>query len=215
VNPVPEQTARDYLESALTLGLLLLLLGALSLVGLRFYVDRGLADVPTFLWVVVADSPVATLLGALSLATLVPHVGRPLSDLPESTLSVYLYTITFVWLVKVGLWTVVALNIGFGAYFPDLVGYWAVVLSHLGFLAIAFLLPHLSRTHPRALLLALALALVNDLLDYGFGLHPPLRYEPALLLPAATVLVSLLSVGLAWQAFPRQRGGETGQSTRS
>jgi hypothetical protein len=57
---------------------------------------------------------------------------------------------------------------------------------------------------------ALAAALTNDVLDYGFGLHPPFRGEPGLALVVGSVALSVLAVGLAVVAFdrlPSQTGG--------
>jgi len=48
-----------------------------------------------------------------------------------------------------------------------------------------------------------AVLLGNDVLDYAFGYHPPLRYEPGVVLAAATVALSVLAVWLAARAFPR------------
>jgi uncharacterized membrane protein YpjA len=202
VNPLPERLAREYLEPAPTLVLLVILNAALTLVGLRFYVDRGLADVPTFLWPLFADSPTATALATLSFVTLLSNLGRPLERAPSNRVLAYLHTLAFVWLVKYGLWTAVALNLRLGAYFPDPFGYFGVLLSHLGFVAMAFLIPYYSPTTRGALLFALSVSLLNDVLDYGFGLHPPLRYEPGVALPVATVLVTFVAVSAAWTAFP-------------
>jgi uncharacterized membrane protein YpjA len=203
VNPLPERVAREYLEAAPTLILLLSLTTALTLVGLRFYVDRGLAAVSTFLWPLFADSPVATALVTLSFLTLLPNLGKPLWESPVNRPLIYLHTLAFVWLVKFGLWTVVALNLGFSAYFPDLYGYWGVMLSHLGFVGLALLVPHYSPTTRGALAFALVASLVNDVVDYGFGLHPPLRYEAGPALALATVLLSVLTVALAAVVFER------------
>jgi uncharacterized membrane protein YpjA len=147
------------------------------------------------------DSPVALFLGMLSLTTLVPALGtgglgrrnRPLA---------YLHTLAFVWLVETGLWTVVALNLGFDRYFPAPWDYFGILLTHLAFLAQAFLIPHYGVRTRDALGLALALALLNDALDYGVGLHPPLRYEPGLLLPVASVALSVGAVALAARMLP-------------
>ena len=203
VNPLPERVARDYLEGTATLLLLLALTGMLTLVGLRFYVDRGLASVSTFLWPLFADSPVATALATLSYVTLVPNLGRRLGENRLNRPLIYLHTLAFVWLVKFGLWTAVALNLGFSAYFPDLYGYWGVMLSHLGFVGLALLIPHYSDTSRGALGFALVLSLVNDVLDYGFGLHPPLRYEAGPALAVATVVLTFLAVALAALVFER------------
>ncbi|MFC6941550.1 DUF1405 domain-containing protein [Salinirubellus sp. GCM10025818] len=202
MNPIPERYARYYLEAAPSLSVLVFGNAVLSLVGLRFYVDRGLAEVSTFLWPLFADSPTATALATLSFATLLPNLGRGVERAPANLPLAYLHTVAFVWLVKYGLWTVLALNLGFSAYFPDPFGYFGVVLSHAGFVALAYLIPRYGTTTRGALATALVLSLLNDLVDYGFGLHPPLRYEPGLALPILTVALSVVAVGLAWAAFP-------------
>jgi uncharacterized membrane protein YpjA len=202
VNPLPERIAREYLEAPATLVLLVVLNVALTLVGFRFYVDRGLAAVPTFLWPLFADSPTATALATLSFVTLLPNLGRRLDVAPDNRALAYLHTLAFVWLVKYGLWTAVALHVRVGLYFPDPFGYFGVLASHLGFVAMAFLIPRYGSTTRGALAFALGLSLLNDLLDYGFDLHPPLRYEPGLVLPVATVCVTLIAVLAAHVAFP-------------
>jgi len=205
VNPIPERYARYYLEAAPSLSVLVFGNAALTLVGLRFYVDRGLAEVSTLLWPLFADSPTATALATLSFATLLPNLGRRADAAPTNLPLAYLHTIAFVWLAKYGLWTVLALNLGFSAYFPDPFGYFGIVASHAGFVAEAYLIPRFGTTTRGALATALVLSLANDLLDYGFGFHPPLRYELGLVLPVLTVALSVAAVGLAWLAFPTKR----------
>jgi uncharacterized membrane protein YpjA len=202
VNPIPERYASHYLEAAPSLSVLVSGNAVLTLVGLRFYVDRGLAEVSTFLWPLFADSPTATALATLSFATLLPNLGRRADGAPTNLPLAYLHTVAFVWLVKYGLWTVLALNLGFSAYFPDPFGYFGVLLSHAGFVAMAYLVPRYGTTTRGALATALVLSLANDLLDYGFGLHPPLRYDPGLALPVSTAALSVVAVTLAWVAFP-------------
>ncbi len=204
-NPIPRRYAREYLEAAPTLVWLVFGTLAIGVIGLRWYVDRGLAGVSTFLWPLFADSPAATFLGSLAFATLLPALGRPLEDAPFNRPLAYLHTLAFVWLVETGLWTLVALNLGFGAYFPDPFAYFGVIGSHLAFVAAAYLLPHAARTTRGALVFALGCALVNDLADYGFGLHPPLRYDPGMGLAVASVCTSVLAVALAALAFERMR----------
>lgn len=200
-NPIPRRYAREYLEAAPTLVWLVVGTLAIAVIGLRWYVDRGLAGVSTFLWPLFADSPAATLLGSLAFATFLPSLGRPIEEWPVNRPLAYLHTLAFVWLVETGLWTFVALNLGFGAYFPDPFAYFGVVGSHLAFVAAAYLLSHAACTTRGALAFALGCALVNDLADYGFGLHPPLRYDPGVGLAIASVLTSLLAVALAALAF--------------
>ena len=206
---IPERYARTYLEREFRLAWLLAVNVLAMLVGVRFYVET-LPEVPTYLWPLYADSPAALFLATLSLATLLPNLGRRIEDAPRNRALSYLHTFAFAWLVKYGLWTFVALNLGFSSYFgppwnPDaLNAYWFIVLTHLGFVVEALVLPHYGVTDRKALGAALAVLLVNDAVDYGLGLHPPLRYEPDLLLPAATVALSVLSVAWAARAFDRR-----------
>jgi len=205
---VPRQWARYYLENAPSLVWLVFANVAGIFVGIFFYLPT-LPDVETLAWPLYMDSPVATLLMALALATLLPNLGRRLDDAPTNLVLAYLHTITFVWLVETGLWTALALNLHVTLYFPDLWRYFGVLVTHLLFVPEAYLLPHFGETTRGALVLALALALVNDVLDYGFGLHPPLRYDPGLVLVAGSVATSLLAVGLAAHAFGRHSAART------
>jgi uncharacterized membrane protein YpjA len=172
------------------------------LVGVRFYVAE-MVDVSTALWPLFADSPVALLLAMFSLVTLLPFVGRALDAVPSNRALAYLHTLAFVWLVKMGLWTALALGLGFDRYFPAPWDFFGIVLTHLAFVAEAFLIPYYGTTTRGALGLALALALLNDALDYGVGLHPPLRYEPGIALPVGTVLLSVGAVALAAELLPK------------
>ncbi len=199
---IPRRHARYYLENAPSLLWLLLVNVLAMLVGVRFYVET-MSAVPTFLWPLYADSPAALLLATASLVTLLANLGHPLDDASHNRALAHLHTLAFAWLVKYGLWTFLALNLGFSAYFPDLYDYWFIVVTHLAFVLEAYLIPHYGRTTRGALVAALAVLLVNDLFDYGFGYHPPLRYEPGLVLPIATVGLSVLSVWLASRAFDR------------
>jgi uncharacterized membrane protein YpjA len=203
---IPRRWARYYLENAPSLLWLIFANVAGVFVGFFFYLsveEPALASVDTLAWPVYMDSPVATLLMALALATLLPNLGRRLDAAPANVVLAYLYTISFVWLVETGLWTALALNLHVGLYYPDIWRYFGVLVTHLLFVPEAYLLPHFGTTTRGALGLALALALGNDLVDYGFGLHPPLRYEPGLVLVAGSVATSVLAVALAARAFPR------------
>ena len=199
---IPERYAAYYLENAPSL---LWLIGAnllAVLVGVRYYVD-DMADVSTFLWPLYLDSPAAVLLMALSLTTLLPFLGSRMDEATTNVVLAYLHTIAFVWLVKFGLWTVAALNLGFSAYFPEYWGYFGIIITHLLFVVQAFLIPYYGRTTRGALVFALCLALLNDLVDYGFGYHPPLAYDPGMSLPIVSIALSLFAVGLAAKSFDR------------
>ncbi|WP_128476457.1 DUF1405 domain-containing protein [Halorussus pelagicus] len=202
----PERVARQFLEDGPNLAWLLSVNVLAMLVGVQFYVET-LPEVPVYLWPLYADSPAALFLVTLSLATLLPNLGRRAADAPRNRALAYLHTLAFAWLVKYGLWTFVSLNLGFSSYFgapwnPDAFwAYWFIVVTHLGFVVEAALVPYYGATTRGALATALAALLANDAIDYLFGLHPPLRYEPGLLLPVATVALSILAVAAAARAF--------------
>ncbi|ELZ82510.1 hypothetical protein C453_15533 [Haloferax elongans ATCC BAA-1513] len=198
-----------YLGNGPSLVVFLVLTGSAFLVGVSFYVhsDPSLSDLPTFLYPLFGDSPTALALLTLSAATLLPNLGRSVSDAPVNRPLAYLHTLAFVWLVKYGIWTFVALNlrpdlyVGFsGAALWD---YWGIMLTHLGFLVGAYLVPRYGATTRGALAFALTLALVNDVFDYGFGYYPPLKYDAGLLLAGITVALSFVAVALAARAFDR------------
>ena len=207
--PVPERAAESLLGDGFSLPWLLLVNAVAFLVGVRFYVesDPSLREVHTLLWPLFGDSPAAIALATLSLATLLPNLGRRVVDAPVNRPLAYLHTLAFVWLVKYGLWTFAALTlrpdlyVGFsGAALWD---YWGIVLTHLGFVVEAYLIPWYGRTTRGALAVALLALLANDVLDYGFGYYPPLRYDPGVVLIAVTAGLSALSVALASHSFDR------------
>ena len=203
---IPERIARRYLEQAPSL---LWLIGAnlvAVLVGVRFYVEEMVA-VHTFLWPLYLDSPTAVLLMALSLSTLLPFLGSDVRKATKNRPLAYLHTLTFVWLMYMGLWTVAALIIGWEWYLQDpmeafaLFGFIGIVLTHLLFVIEAYLIPHYGRTTRGALAFAGILLGVNLVFDFVFGYHPPLPYDPGILLPLVSVLVALFVLGLAANAF--------------
>lgn len=199
---IPRRYARYYLENAPSLVWLVALNAAAMLVGVRFYVET-MPGVSTFLWALYADSPAALFLMTASLVTLFANLGRRLDDVVHNRVLAYLHTLAFVWLLKYGLWTVLALHLDFWSYFPSLNDYWFIVITHLGFVVEAYLIPHYGRTTRGALALSLALLLINDALDYALGYHPPLEYEPGAALMVGTVALSVGSVWLASRAFDR------------
>lgn len=209
MNPLPKRYARYYLENVPSVVWLVVVNVTFVVLGVRYYVDRGLADVSTFLWPLFADSPVAAFLMALSVVTLWANLGRPLEQHPRNRALAYLHTFAFVWLVKYGLWTAVALNLGFDVYFPDLFAYFGVIVSHLAFVAEALLIPYYAATTRGALAFALIALLANDLLDYACLVasvpcyHPPLRYDAGFLLMGATILLSIVAVYAGARLFPR------------
>ncbi|QIB75177.1 DUF1405 domain-containing protein [Halogeometricum borinquense] len=208
--PIPERWVQYYLGNGPSLAWLLVVNAAAFLVGVSFYVhsEPSLRDVSSLLYPLFGDSPTALALGTLSLATLLPHLGNRVRDAPTNYPLTVIHTLAFVWLVKYGIWTAVALNLRPDLYFgftPDLLwDYWGIMLTHLFFLVEALLIPYYGKTTRSALALALALAFINDVYDYGFGFYPPLKYEAGVLLTAITIALSVLSVALAAWLFDRQ-----------
>jgi len=211
--PLPYRYAEAYLSDGPSLVALLVVTATAFLVGVRFYVET-MPAVSTLLWPLYADSPTAISLVTLSLASLLPNLGRRLREAPINRPLAYLHTLAFVWLVKYGLWTAVALNLRPALYFGFSAGalydYWFIIGTHLLFVVLAFAILHYGRTTRGALGLSLSLLFVNDLVDYGLGLHPPLRYEPGWLLPVITVGLSVGVVALAaWQFDPLAAAEDT------
>jgi len=208
-SPIPRKWARYYLENAPSLVWLVFANVAAVFVGIHFYLPQ-LNATDTFVWPLLVDSPVAVGLMALSLATLFPNLGNRLDDAAQNLVLAYLHTIAFVWLVKMGLWTALSLNLQFSLYFPRPWNYFGVLVTHVLFIPEAYLAPHYGSTTKGALVTALVLALGNDVFDYAGvfvgGIppyHPRLEATPSLVLVAGTVLISVLSVTLAARAFPR------------
>jgi uncharacterized membrane protein YpjA len=198
---VPHRYARYYLENAPSLVWLAFANVLALLVGVHYYVET-MPSVPTFLWPLYADSPTAIGLMLLSLVTLIPNLGQSLSESPHNRVLAYLHTLAFVWLVKMGLWTAVVINVGFDVYVADPLVYLGLLVTHLMFVAEALLVPHYGSTTRGALALALVLALANDLFDYGLNFHPPMRYDPGLTVAIASVLLSVAAVLSAKSLLP-------------
>ena len=181
-------------------------------VGVGYYAPTA-GEVPVALWPLYADSAVAVALGGGVLASIVATVrrgGDVTADGPTSRGLAYLHTLAFVWLVQFGLWPLVSLNLAFGEYVaaPDAwIYYWGVIGTHLLFVGLALLFPAFGRTTRGALATALALGVVNVVLDYGLGYHPPLLYDPGPGLAAATLAIAVCSVALASRSFRRLEEG--------
>jgi uncharacterized membrane protein YpjA len=213
---LPDRWADAYLGQAPSLVWLLVVNATAFLVGVAFYAapnrafGLALAEVPTFVYPLYADSPTALALGTLSLVTLLSNLGSSPGSAPRNRPLAYLHTFAFVWLVKYGVWTVVALLLRPDLYLfgPEpLWAFWGITLTHALFVVEAGLIPRYGATTRGALVAALVAMLVNDAADYLFGFYPPLRYEPGVVLAALTVAVSVLSVWLAARSFDRLDDG--------
>ena len=208
--PFPERWVQYYLGNPASLGWLLLADAAAFLVGVSFYVhsEPSLRELGALAYPLFGDSPTALALATLSIATLLPRLGEPVGDAPSNPLLTLVHTLAFVWLVKYGLWTAIALNLRPDLYIgftPALLWeYWGILLTHLFFLLHAAVIPYYGRTSRAALVAALALLLLNDAFDYGLGLYPPLRYDAGAVLAGITVVLSFVVVGYANWVFERE-----------
>ncbi|MFB6106853.1 MAG: DUF1405 domain-containing protein [Halobacteriaceae archaeon] len=198
-SPIPEAWARSYLDPELSRSTLVLANGAGALVGIGFYL-RQLDAWPVYAWPMLIDSPLGLALVGASLLTLLPFAST--REYPAKPSLDLLNTFAFVYALKYGVWTAVALNLQFSLYFPEAWSYFGILFTHLAMVAEAFLLPYYGRTNRWALGVAAAWLLVNDALDYGVGLHPHLR-GPAGVLPYVTVALTVGAVALAAYCFDR------------
>jgi Protein of unknown function (DUF1405). len=129
--------ARGLVDTPAQVGLLLVIDAVAIAVGISFYAHStpGLADVAVWWYPLFADSPVAVGLGALTVAW---WLGRRGADAPPSWPAALLSTLAVVWLVRMGLWTVGALTLGWRAYLgADAVlwSFWGILATHVLFLA--------------------------------------------------------------------------------
>ncbi|WP_336024989.1 DUF1405 domain-containing protein [Halobellus salinisoli] len=211
--PFPERWVQYYLGNGASLGWLLVVDGAAFLLGVSFYVhsDPSLREISSLAYPLFGDSPTALALVTLSVATLLSHLGNEITEAPSNRLLALVHTLAFVWLLKYGLWTAIALNLRpdlYVGFTPALLWeYWGILLTHLFFLVHAAVIPYYGKTTREALVAALLLLLVNDAFDYGLGLYPPLRYEAGVLLAGITVALSFVVVGYAAWAFDRHESG--------
>jgi uncharacterized membrane protein YpjA len=139
-----------------------------------YYYTPQLGVVPTHLWLLVADSPIATLFFAAALGyALIGSESRLLSSM------------AFVANLKYGLWTAAVLLIFSDGFLSSTSApmYLFLLLSHLGMAAQVFLLDGVSGFSKRGLAAGAAFYAVNDIADYtsvlGRSLHPLLPGQEA------------------------------------
>ena len=196
--------ARRLVDAPAQVGLLLVIDAVAIAVGISFYAhsDPALADVAVWWYPLFADSPVAVGLGALSVAW---WLGRRGHQRPPSWPAALLGTLAVVWLVRMGLWTVGALAIGWRAYLGAeavLWSFWGIIATHLLFLAHAAVTASVTARRRGTLAVAAGLLVVHDLVDYGLGLAPPLPYAPTPSLIAMSVAASAVALAVAWWWLP-------------
>jgi len=191
---VPARVARHYLDDGAARAGLLAINALGVLIGLNFYLPQMAAN-SLFLWPLIIDSPLALFWLAASLLTLVPVAS--IDDYPFSQTLALINTLAFASAVKYGVWTAITLNLFFSQYFPDLWGYFGILVTHLVMVFEAFLLPYYAKTSRLALGVTAVWLFANDVADYGFGLYPHLRVAGPGPLVWITPVLTLVSLGLA------------------
>ena len=196
--------ARGLVDTPAQVGLLLVIDAVAIAVGISFYAhsDPSLADVAVWWYPLFADCPVAVGLGALTAGVWLGGRGptvRP--SWPAALLS----TLAVVWLVRMGVWTVGALAIGWRAYLgADAVlwSFWGILATHVLFLAHAAVTASVTARRRGTLAVAAVALVVHDVADYGLGLAPPLPYAPTPALLAMSVATSAVALAVAWWWLP-------------
>lgn len=123
-------------------------------VGMVFYYPQIAAATPLF-WVFIPDCPLYVLLAAFF------YLGLVKNEL--------LKTITAIGLMKYGLWTLFALFHYSGYFLANWMG-WFLVVEHIGMVLQSALFAKAFGKKP--VLVALGWFLLNDFVDYIFGMHP-------------------------------------------
>jgi uncharacterized membrane protein YpjA len=152
-----------------------------------YWYHEQLAVTPVWLWLFVADSPLASTLFTLALLIRGSGAMRQLFQV-----------IAFTAAIKYGLWAIVIITqfwINYGQVGPTEVMLWA---SHLGMAIEGVIFLKTMQFRRVAAGITLLWMILNDLLDYCAGLHPYLfaPEQESLAQVAALVLTGLIAAGL-------------------
>ncbi|MDD4238624.1 MAG: DUF1405 domain-containing protein [Desulfotomaculaceae bacterium] len=166
----------------------LLVINVLGSVYGYFWYREQLAETPFYLWPFVPDSPLSSTLFAAALLLHLSGATRTLFQVLACTVS-----------IKYGIWAVIMItNYWFsgGPVAPTETMLW---LSHLGMAAEGAIFLKTYRFGIQVVMITGAWMLVNDLMDYGAGLHPYLFMagQDILAMVAALALTALLTAGLS------------------
>lgn len=157
-----------------------------SVYGYYWYREQ-LAVTPFYFWPFVPDSPLSTTLFALALAIRLAGTG-----------SILFQTVAFTASIKYGIWAAVVISRYWSGGGPVEFTETMLWLSHLGMAAEGAIYLKTLRFGHAVILLAGTWMLLNDLMDYGGGLHPYLfaAGQETLALATALGLTVLLTTGL-------------------
>lgn len=126
-----------------------------------FWYREQLAETPFYLWPFVPDSPLSTTLFA---AALLLH----LSGADKTMFQVLACTVS----IKYGIWAVMMITHYWSSGGPVAPTETMLWLSHLGMAAEGAIFLRTYRFQINVVMITGAWMLVNDLMDYGAGLHP-------------------------------------------
>ena len=180
-------------------GIILLLVIIANLIGAYFgffiYYAEQIAATPAFLLAFVADCPLAVLLVAASLFLV--WIGKK-NDFLSFLASAYA--------LKYGIWTVAVILWFNQIYFAP--AYWELyaimLVTHSGMVLESFALVGKIDVKKEYLLVVLGWFLLNDYMDYFWGLKPWTVPNDGLLLPF-TVLLSIASVSTLYLAYTKKK----------
>ncbi|MBN1632339.1 MAG: DUF1405 domain-containing protein [Thermoleophilia bacterium] len=180
--------------------LFVVLLGS-AVAGYLYWYGDSLQAAPWYLWLFVPDSPLSVTLMAIVLLALYYGRGWEFLGLVASGAS-----------MKYGLWTVLVWFTNYlsgGRYH-----FMAILMSatHFGMIVLGLVVTVFLRFRPILVLIVSLFLIANDVIDYGFGYHPPVPNPEDLTTiarfsVATTVVLVLFWIVMAWLTW-RSRGGE-------
>lgn len=155
--------ARWVIETPAILWLLVVVNLGSAVPGYLFWYGDSLGRAPWYLWLFVPDSPLAVTF--MGIALIAFHYGRRWETLGLVASGACM---------KYGLWTVF---IWFTNYLSGGEYHFTAILmslTHFGMVVEGLILSVYLRFRPIPLLIASLFLIVNDIVDYGLGYHPPL-----------------------------------------
>lgn len=166
--------------------------------------DYTVQNYPLWLIVFVPDSPTASLFFTITLLFLLfeKSLGRFL--IPRMVIE----ALAVVTSVKYGIWAV-AMIFG-GAYYGNVLEWedWMLTASHLAMVVESLLFVRFFQLIPGIITVALAWTLLNDTVDYSYGVYPYLPGQLEYHLTAVqnfTFILTVLSALAAWVAIKQAR----------
>ena len=186
MNPLPEKIREKVLETKLILAVIASNLAGTAF-GFYYYLPQ-FSETPWYLWIMVADSPIATFLIAASFYL---HYRDSESSLVDS--------LAFIANLKYGLWTAFVLTFYFESFWQlnSTPMYLFLLFSHLAMAVQAFLILDYTDFSYKSFLLASSWFVFNDLIDYSLRIHSTLPVEINYFWsPVSAAAISLTFLGI-------------------